>query len=192
MPDSLINPLQVILDKAAKLPDTGQVAKVAKRINTDNKNLVIVIDLSGSMADPIESGKSKISVLREAVAQVNSDIAIGFNSKAFAVELGQIPDPMGNTRLDLALELATHSNPRHTLVVSDGLPDSEANSLIAASKLPGTIDTLYIGRDDNQKAIAFMHLLAVIGCGHSQTCDIWKPANSLTLKSAIARLLLPG
>jgi hypothetical protein len=192
MPDSLVNPLQVILDKAAKLPDTGQVAKVAKRINTDNRILVIVLDLSGSMADPIETGKSKISVLREAVSQVNSNIAIGFNSSAFAVELDQIPDPMGSTRLDLALRLAASFHPRYTLVISDGLPDSEPDSLAAALQLPGTINTLYVGRDDNKKAIAFMQSLAAIGCGYSQNCDIYRSEGSLRLRSAIVNLLPAG
>lgn len=192
----LVNPLQALIDQAAQVnPKTNAVKAYAQRLDpkdTSGKTLIL-LDISGSMSESVGSTR-KIDLLRRALNRTlkRDEIAIAFNSVVEVLfTLLMIPEPQGGTALHSAIAHGVRLRPRHTLVVSDGQPDDERQALAEAKKLTGTISTLYIGRDDDEKAIAFMAKLARLGCGTSQTCDVRNPANHELLGPSI-KLLLGG
>ncbi|WP_099066522.1 hypothetical protein [Nostoc linckia] len=190
---NLVNPLQLLINQASKIPPTGEVEKYATRLNANPASpTVILLDISGSMEQQVENGRRKIDVLRDAVNRplAINEIVLVFSQNCDRIPNFQsIPEPLGNTDVRLAIIQAISYAPKHTLVVSDGHPDDADAALKAAEKLTGTISTLYIGPDDDAKAIAFMANLARVGCGSFQVCDISKMQNQVLLKSAIKGLL---
>lgn len=189
---SLVDPLQLILSQAAKLAPTGALEPYEQRVNSNPlAPTLLLIDISGSMAD-IANGRPKIDILREALNRNldRNEIAIAFSTSVKILkDLQSIPEPSGGTALHMAIVEASKLQPKHSLVISDGMPDSKNQSLDAADKLSGTISTLFIGDDSDKEAIAFMDQLARLGCGKSSKCDIRK--HSVQLRSQI-QLLLPS
>jgi hypothetical protein len=190
---SLVNPLQLLISEAAKLPSSGEVSKYSQRLNTSSSlPTVILLDVSGSMDEAVETGKRKIDILRKAVNRplMPDEMVFVFSSTCRrALDFWSIPEPEGSTALHLALLDVIYCNPKHTLIVTDGHPDDPEEALASAERLSGTISTLYIGRDDDHNAIAFCRKLARVGCGTAQVCDITKPQNQLLLKETITALL---
>jgi hypothetical protein len=190
---NLVNPLQSVINQASQVKSKNStLERYAKRINANPAGKsVILLDVSGSMSGYVGS-EMKINILRQALDRPleEYEVAIAFNSTTFLLpNLQSIPEPDGTTALHLALEEAKQYNPRHTLVVSDGIPDSNTDAIRSAKKLPGIISTLYIGDEDDTNAIAFMQELAHLGCGKWDICDLRKQKSRL--KTAI-HLLLPG
>ena len=141
----------------------------------------------------VVGGKRKIDILRQANRQLINEVVLVFSSGCDRIASSQlIPEPFGGTAMHLGLHQAASYAPSHTLVVSDGQPDCQRQTLLAAQKLSGVISTLYIGDDADIEAIAFMSKLARIGCGRSEVCDIRNPQNQARLSSAIKGLLPSG
>lgn len=187
---NLVNSLQSLITQASKLPPSGSLDNYERRTKyVPQSHSVILIDISGSMGEIVKNSR-KIDLLRKALNRplASSEIAIAFNSYAQILkDFTRIPEPEGGTALHFAIIEASIFNPSHTLIVSDGSPDSESQALQATNRLTGVISTLYIGSDDDLEAIAFMNKLARLGCGKSGVCDLKKsPSN---LKGAIAGLL---
>lgn len=191
---NLVNPLQSIIDQAAMVkPKTKTVEKYAERINPKNTtgHTLLFLDISASMAEVVGQSR-KIDLLRQALDRTLApgEIAIAFHSIINVLPTLQlIPEPQGGTAMHLAIEHGCTLRPKHSLVVSDGLPDDEKQALSAAKRMTGTISTLYIGPDSNQKAIEFMRKLARLGCGQAQACDLNKGVG--LLRESI-KLLLPS
>lgn len=191
---NLSNPLEQILAQAAQLPESGALKKVNLRINAEGENSVILFDVSLSMNELLQSGERKIDILRSVFRRPKADneIAIAFSSSAAIIpDFASIPHPNGNTNLAQAISLAATYKPRTTLVISDGMPDSQDEALSAAQKLTGVINCLFIGNEDDKCAIAFMKKLSRLGCGQATVCDISKLDGAPRLKSAITLLLPP-
>lgn len=190
----LTNPLSQILAQAAQLPESGALKKISKRINAPGENSVILLDVSSSMNEWVHSGEKKIDILRSVFhlrTKADDEIAIAFSSIARIIpDFASIAQPNGNTDLEQAIALATTYKPRATLVISDGVPDSQTKALSAAQKLTGVINCLFIGNENDIEAIAFMKKLARLGCGKATVCDISKLNGAPRLHSVIA-LLLP-
>lgn len=192
MANDLTLPLARIVAAAAKsLPATGQIAR-SESCRATGAGAVILADVSGSMADPIEDGRQKIAVLQEALDAVRPDWPqarlVAFSAVAKPCS-GQLPKPGGGTALHLALDAAARLSPVRTLVISDGQPDDEAAAFAAATRLGGLIDTLYVGPDSDRAAIRFMATLARRSGGRSMTRDIARNPEALT--GAIRALALP-
>jgi len=180
MNGNLTNPLQDIIAQAANLPDSGTAKQYQRRVEPTFRNRVsdqqmLVLDISGSMAQRVGgSSDRKIDILERAVAQLpwQTYHILLFNSATQWWSGGGMPLPSGGTAMHIALAVVKDLRPRTTLVVSDGEPDDERQTLAAAKKLSGVINTLYIGSDDNQAAISFMRRLARLGCGHFHDQDL--------------------
>lgn len=170
------NPLQSVLKAAAALPANGRLAARRQRLAGDGQCTVILADVSGSMAEPA-GGRLKIDILQDAVdavlpARPQTEL-LAFASLPTAVKRGaRLPGPSGGTALHLALEAAASLNPRHTIIISDGKPDSRGSAMAAAKKLPGIIDVIYVGTDGDREAIDFLHTLAAAGGGHMTRHDL--------------------
>lgn len=191
---SIVNPLQLLINQAASAKPSGAMQTYRERLNPNkSSNSVILLDISGSMGEVV-GGKRKIDILRQAVnRQLINEVVLVFSSGCDRIASSQlIPEPFGGTAMHLGLQQAASYAPSHTLVVSDGQPDCQRQTLLAAQKLSGVISTLYIGDDADIEAIAFMSKLARIGCGRSEVCDIRNPQNQARLGSAIKGLLPSG
>jgi hypothetical protein len=190
---SLINPLQAIIDRAAKENSSNSLRIYRERLNANpSGGTVIILDISYSMAETVHGGKRKIDILRDAMNRNISpnEILLIFSSDCRLIyDFSSIPEPYGGTAMHLAILNAAMHKPKHTLIVSDGQPDCKKQALSAAKNLSGIISTLFIGSDEDLEAIAFMSQLANVGCGRSEVCDIRYPQKQNALKSAIAGLL---
>lgn len=197
MSNPITNPLQSLLSRAAaSLPkETGLTSKLADRLRRGGTLSVILCDCSASMAESAWGGKTKIEILREAVAECwRGERIVCFGGTEYS---GEAPTPQeiwanpeGGTPLDKALAHLSYSGPGHTLVISDGKPDDTDAALIAADRLGGVINVLYVGPDDDKEAIAFMHRLASTGAGRVVVNDVRRAyAGRPTLGSSMRGLL---
>ena len=185
-----------IIADAAKTPKTtGATEKYAQRLNGAGTGSVILLDVSESMNQHVGT-QTKITLLKRALSQTlglytqDRPVLLPFSSAVGKIDnLAQMPEPGGSTALHLALEYARTFSPRHTLVVSDGQPDSETAALVAADRLPGIIDVLYIGPDSDAAALAFMRKLARTGGGRFVSHDVVKQAAPAQLAQAVRGLL---
>jgi Mg-chelatase subunit ChlD len=195
MPNQITSPLQSLLSQASqKLPsDTGETARFEQRYQAPGQATVILCDVSGSMALPV-GAKRKIDILKEALEDSarEEDVICVFDSAPRVVGRGpkhaHVLEPGGQTDMAAGIRLAATYNPARTLVISDGLPDSEQSAIAAADALPGIIDVLYIGPENDSQAIAFMNRLARAGCGRVVVNDISRARSDL-LGRQIAGLL---
>ena len=197
MKNQLTNPLQGLIAKAAtNLPQrTGIVNRAHERITRINSRPTVVLaDVSGSMASPAWSGRTKHSVLRDAIAATAQ--AGRHELMAFAggvtpsISAAELPPPGGGTALHLALQAAIGRDPGRILVISDGEPDDEQAALAAATQFGGVVDVLYIGPDANAAAMAFLRRLARAGHGQYQGSDIAR-AGQPALSQTMQQMLLP-
>ncbi len=184
------SPLQALIGRAAALPkDPGALARYEAKVEAAASGSVVVADVSSSMAESA-GGRTKIAILREAMLTAPPARVVAFSCLPVEVASpGLLPEPSGSTALHLALDLVAGMCPRRTLVVSDGEPDSEERALEAAALVPGVIDVIYIGRDDNHRAKAFLLSLTRAGRGRYTEHDIrfrWA-----ALAPAIRHALLP-
>lgn len=191
------NPLQGLIAKAANtLPQhTGNVQRAQERIERiSNRPTVVLADVSGSMASTAWGGRSKHSLLRDAVAATLQPGQHELMAFSDGVQLlarpAMLPEPVGGTALHLALKAALERNPGRILVISDGEPDNEAEALAVAARFAGVIDVLYIGSDANVAAMRFLQALARAGYGRYQSNDIAQPGRP-ALTNTI-QLLLGG
>jgi Mg-chelatase subunit ChlD len=138
--------------------------------HTVGKDIVILLDRSGSMAERTSEPKTRIEALRECVSTLEKDGArfrkFWFDDECQEVQ-SEIPAPRGGTDLTKAIETIQKLNPRHVIVVSDGFPNDRDSALQSAKKLFCKIDTFYIGPLSSYEAIDFMRKLATDHGGRS-------------------------
>lgn len=192
---NLVDPLQNLINQAAQIkPKTRTIQQYTQRLDPKNTSgTLLLLDISGSMSDWVGEYR-KIDLLRQALNRelAQGETAIAFHSTtAILSSLQAIPDPMGGTALHLAILEGSKLRPKHTLVVSDGRPDDEAQALAAAASLSGIINTLFIGSDNDHNAINFMRQLARLGCGKAEVCDLRRPQQQYIFPQLIAKLRLP-
>lgn len=189
----IANPLQNLLAQAEGLKKRGgEVSTLKKRLTGTSSRTIILADVSGSMAEQVESGRTKATLLQDALDQVLPEYpdasVIAFNSLPVEIAQRQLPSPEGGTALHLALDNATRFSPRHTIVISDGEPDDETLALESAKVLTGTIDVIYCGPDSNKGAIEFLSKLARVGAGRI-IVTTWTRGNGLALQPMLRKLL---
>jgi Mg-chelatase subunit ChlD len=181
----LANPLQNLIAKASTslVKTTGETARAARRVGDPGAPVVILCDTSGSM-DEAAGCRRKIDHLREALESVwGSGPVLVFSSSVSRLDaLAHLPAPSGGTALHLGLDAAGELRPRKTIVISDGQPDSEADALTAADRLPGAIDVIYCGPDSDALAVAFMRRLARAGGGTVVVHDLRRTQELLPVR----------
>ena len=193
MTKALTNPLQQLVKRAAQtLPAvTGKVAQQQARIERRAGAIVILADVSHSMASPAWGGQRKIDVLREAVASVMNRNPqcrlIAFS--AAAQQVSSIPEPHSNTDLVAGLEASREHDPGVLLLISDGQPDDPEAALQIAKTWRGAIDVLYVGPDSDAAAIAFMRRLAAAADGAVRVNDIGTSDGAKRIGETITGLL---
>lgn len=181
MPE-VLSPLQNIIKRMAATEVQGPAAQMKKRFTDCSDAIVVLADCSGSMADLVgSSGISKFRHLQIALEDIQQGFPkirlVAFGSIAKEINGPKhLPDPCrgmsfgGSTNLAGALELAALRKPRKTIVISDGLPDSESDALEAADRMTGAIDTIYCG-PDSHPAVEFLQRLSRRTGGREVTWD---------------------
>lgn len=157
---------------------------------------VILLDVSGSMAEPVGQ-RRRIDVLADILGQVRPSAppdtrVIAFASVVREVAPGDpLPEPGGGTDLRAALEYVARFRPARLIVITDGEPYDMDAALGAARALNCHIIAYYAGDERNHDAIAFITALAWSsgdGVGHSAVADL-HDADALTHE---LKLLLAG
>lgn len=185
MTNSLTNPLQALIARAAVQPSSsGVVERTRQRLAAATDTIVILADVSSSMADSAGSQR-KIDLLHDALLYVHGQLPqarlVAFASTPCEVSVYSLPPPSGGTDLAAALRLILPWNPRKTVVLCDGQPDDPEGALAVATQLSGVIDSIYCGPESDIAAIAFMRRLAAISGGTVTVTDIVRPAANLRL-----------
>lgn len=150
---------------------------------------VILADCSGSM-DWRDSGNELTRQqllnreLESLIHEVSNLVIIAFSDYPM-LATPPLANMNGGTNMAAAFTMATSLRPSQIIVISDGEPASEQDTLEAASRLPqGTrIDAIYVGDPTNQRCKDFMARLAQGFGGQSLT------EGSKLLESGLAKKL---
>jgi hypothetical protein len=165
---------------------------------------VVVVDISGSMGTRDGGdGHRRVDIAKMELAKLQKRMqgqvaVVEFNYDARYRRDGSLGEPDGGTNLrgalDYVAELVGPGLPRlQVVVVSDGLPDSLEDTLLAGKRLAdaGTkLSTVYCGPDTGLEASsgkAFLRRLAVMGAGSSDEALLVK-----ALEQTITKLLTAG
>ena len=167
-----------------------------KRGKTTPKNAdLILVDRSGSMGSTAIGGKSRINCVREALAPFKGRAhVLAFDDSIEEVDCDNIPNPRGVTLLGKAIEFAIPLEPLHVLVMCDGYPTENNDSVLEkASRLAQQciIDALYIGPPSDIGAIEFMKQLATVGHGRFSMFDLSIKSPLLLSQGVESMLALP-
>lgn len=173
----LFLPLADVIQKAAQSKPDGKVAKLKQRYENCSNEVFCLLDCSGSMRDTMGNlSHSKYEhllwALKDVVKGVPKLRIVAFGAKVVEIKRPEdLPNelrswnygggdgPTGGTPLHTALKYVRQFKPRKTVVISDGLPDSDKAALDAADRITGAIDTIYCG-PDNDPAAQFLASLA--------------------------------
>lgn len=160
------------------------------------KTTFLLLDCSGSMAEPCRPGERRIDALRAVVDTLHAQVAcplVGFglsldSQTADVAFITRVPEPMGSTPLDKAITFGARHQATHLIVVSDGEPNSPERTLEAAKAFAHPIDVFYVGPPGGPGE-AFLTRLAQASGGQRQTTSLRQPEQ---LVSGIKGLLGAG
>src|SRR5579872_3281205 len=183
MSEALYHPLSEIVRRAAqrKITEDPREAKIKARLDDASDEVVLLIDTSGSMNDPIgdmamhKSEHAQVA-LDDLLANYPKIRVFAFGSRCVEILNGKLPWPAGGTDMAGALKSIAHIRPRKTVIISDGMPDNADRAKEAAEKLTGVIDTIYCG-PDGHPAISFLRSLCRLSGGVHVT---WEGRHTLT------------
>ena len=188
----IASPLSDVIKRAMSAKPQGVVAeakqKVAKRMEKASGEMLVVCDLSGSMAEGIGGlSVSKYEHLEIALEDIRKAFpkvrVVGFNSTVKEIK-GKLPPPGGGTDLAGALKFAGKFRPAKTIIISDGIPDNEHLATCEADTLTGIIDTIYCG-PDGHPAIEFLRSLSRLAGGTSLAWDGFQSQLSANIRGLL-------
>ncbi len=179
----------------------GSLSAVANKENKSiaetfvNADLVIIVDTSGSMAsNDSRGGKSRYDVACEELAALQANHPGKIAVLAFSNTTVFCPNGLpiyfgGRTDMAGALQFAKIADVpgMKFILISDGEPDNEFQTLAVARTYRNKIFTVYVGPEDEPKGRQFLERLAAVTGGQTITADRAKE-----LKSKIETLYLPG
>lgn len=140
-----------------------------------NADVIVLLDSSGTMGNHDAADyQRRFDVACAKLLSLQSKYPSRLGVLAFSSVTqffpGGIPSFLGGgTDLAGALEFVLPlDSPKITyFVISDGEPDSEEDAYEQAMKLKGKINTIFVGNQDNDRAIEFMKKLAAMHGGKS-------------------------
>ncbi len=158
-------------------------------------DIICIVDTSGSMkASDSRGGSTRYQVACEELAALQNSLpgkiaVIAFSDIALFCPNG-IPNFLGGgTHLAKALQftkVADNIPGMRFILISDGEPSDESESLRIAASYKNKIDVIYVGPEEYQAGRDFLTRLAKASGGHTITADRAKE-----LASSV-RLLLQG
>jgi len=163
----------------------GSLSDVAKSTNTSlaesflSADVIVLVDTSSSMENrDAPGGLSRYDAACKELATLQATIpgkvaVISFSSSTVFCPNGQPFNLGGGTDLEEALKFAKIADvpDMRFIVISDGQPNSEDDTLKIARTYTNKIDTIFCGDKDDQRGRRFLERLAKIGGGQAVTAD---------------------
>ena len=147
----------------------------------------LLLDVSGSMAEDCEPGRSKIDALREIVPTLNCAAVYAFADDVNKCRPAAIPGPAGQTYMSRAFQRAKTDGHAACVLITDGIPtEPEAAVMRAAAGLH--IEIFYVGPAPKP---AILDKLARAGQGRAHKASL-KRNTKKQLAVKIRALLGPG
>jgi hypothetical protein len=152
--------MEVVLAKlTALLPEAAAAPAPAPRC--------LLLDTSGSMSEECEPGVSKIQALRRLAGKLPAAVTYAFASDTQQIRAAAIPDPDGSTDMALAFDRIRQDGYQSAVLITDGLPDDQTQTLRSAIGL--SLEIFYVGPPPKP---AFLDQLAAITGGQAHTADL--------------------
>lgn len=179
----------------------GSLGAVAKQENKSiaetfvNADLVVIVDTSGSMSTHDSRGKkSRYEVACEELASLQAThpgkiAVLSFSDSTIFCPAG-IPTYLGGgTDMAKALQFAKIADVpgMQFILISDGEPNDEQETLVVAKTYRNKISTIYVGPEEHPTGRVFLQHLAAATGGKTITVD-----RARELKTGIEKLYLPG
>ena len=160
---------------------------------TRGEDNILLLDISGSMGEDINSEETKIDALWSIVQRLRSQ-GLSFKTAVFSSypewsDAITKPHPSGGTALAEALEFVATVHPRQVTIVTDGQPNDAQAALEEASKLRCKINVLFIGSAREAYAQEFCRQLALANNGTYSATELTSEQLQLAA-SQTARLML--
>jgi hypothetical protein len=160
-----------------KEPKLSIADALKMRIGKINPKVCLLIDVSGSMSG--DYGR-----LCDIVSKVPKVRRFAFSWGCKEIPFGKpIPTPNGTTAMDIGFNVCKLAGITHTVIITDGEPDSESRALHASKGLK--VDIIYVGPEPVPE---FLRRLANMRGGKFDNVDI----GSLEVEGKITALLGPG
>ena len=178
----------------------GSLGDIARKENITlaesflSAEAVVVVDMSGSMgAHDAPGGLTRFEAAEKELKQIQASMPGKIAVVAFSSEVqfcpGGVPTRMGgSTRMSAALRFVKPADGvAKIILISDGQPDSEKDTLAVAREFKHRIDTVYIGPEEGWYAggRAFLERLAAATGGEAM-----KSAAPGLLKDQVESLML--
>ncbi len=179
----------------------GSLGAIAKQENKSiaetfvNANLIVIVDTSGSMSTRDSRGRnSRYEVACEELANLQTNYpgkiaVIAFSDDVLFCPNG-IPAYLGrSTNMAKALQFAKIADVQgmQFILISDGEPDNEQDTLAVAKTYKNKISTIYVGPEEHPAGREFLQRLAAATGGQTVTAD-----RANLLAETISTLYLPG
>jgi hypothetical protein len=164
---------------------TGSIGAISQRTGASlaetfvNADVVILVDVSGSMSDTdSRGGRSRYDVACEELAILQNGnpgkiAVLAFSNNTIFVPTGQPPLLGGGTDLAGALKFAkmADTGDMRFVVISDGEPADQGTALSEAAQYKGRIDVVYVGPEERPSGREFLRRLAALKGGQTVTAD---------------------
>jgi len=160
-------------------------------VNSFRRSLLL-LDCSGSMGDIVRrTNERRIDALRRCMRALRTThnvpmAAFGGYRQVEVVE--DAPEPTGTTPMADAIHFGREQGANHLVIITDGGPNSEAETFDAAARFGNPIDVFFIG-DTRDHGLTFARELARRTGGTFHHADI---SETKALTSTIAGLLGDG
>jgi len=184
--------MTIVQGSLSSIAKQNQISIAESFINAD---CICIVDTSGSMEDKdSRGGLSRYEIACQELSQLQKNLpgkiaVISFSSAVQFCPNG-VPVFLGATT-DLAKALnfvkVADVPEMRFIVISDGQPDSEKESLQVAATFKNKIDVIYVGPEDRPHGREFLQNLAAVTGGKSVTVDRAKE-----LRAGIMGLLRAG
>lgn len=178
---------------------TGSIAAIAERDGKSiaetfiSADVIVICDTSGSMAsEDSRGGKSRYEVECDELAQLQANLpgkiaVLSFSYDTYFCPEGKPRFLGGSTNMVGALKFAKVADipGMKIILISDGEPDSESETLAIARTYVNHINTIFVGPEDRPSGREFLKKLAQAAGGVTVTADRAKE-----LAPTIEKLLL--
>ena len=177
----------------------GSLSAIAKQENKSiaetfvNADCIVIVDTSGSMENhDSRGGKSRYEVACEELAELQNSYpgkiaVLSFSGETIFCPNGVPINLTGSTDMAKALQFAKIADVpgMQFILISDGEPNSETDTLKIAKTYNNKISTIYVGPEDKPTGRDFLYRLAQETGGKGITAD-----RAQELKSGIEKLML--
>lgn len=157
-----------------------------------NADVVVIVDVSGSMASKDSMGKSRYEVACSELASLQNAMpgkvaVIAFSDRTEFCPAGVPLYQGGGTNLVGALRYAKIADVSRIkiILISDGEPNDQEQSINEARKFRNKINVIYVGPENKPAGREFLYKLAAATGGQSITAD-----RAIELSKSIQQLLL--